>query len=365
MVAVRNRDRLSLMFIALSTSLNIKAGIAFLPSNSLGHGTTYHRALPNHARKLSPPSVVDLPRGGDSVGIGGMSSTTALNSVTVHSLVPAAVEAALQSGPYGVLALTGVASCAVVPLTLYRQGWSFSVGYGFSVFTMGLVLYNTFKIGLLSVTSPLSLLALAVMFYGARLSSFLLLREMTVPSKAEQIKSFNKSAPLKRIPFAVAVSMFYAFMTSPLMFAARGGAAATIAAGSTKSTIMNAGVTITWFGAIMEAITDYQKLLAKRANPDDESTFVGPTDGFYKLCRHPNYLAELVYWFGLTIAGSPTFGKNIIAWICSSFGLYGIYGIMTGASKRLDGKQDEKYAGQEKYDKYKSDVPASLWPWTS
>ena len=144
--------------------------------------------------------------------LSGTHSTTSLNIMSLST-----VSSALQTGPYGVLALTGVASAVVVPLTLFRQAYSFSVGYGFSVFAMGLALYNQFQIGVSS--SALSLLATAVIFYGARLGSFLLLREFTVESKRDQLKSFDKTPRLKRIPLAIAVSMFYAFMTSPLMYA--------------------------------------------------------------------------------------------------------------------------------------------------
>ena len=42
-------------------------------------------------------------------------STTALQSMSISTIT-----SALDAGPYGVLALTGVASSVIVPLTLYR-----------------------------------------------------------------------------------------------------------------------------------------------------------------------------------------------------------------------------------------------------
>ena len=47
------------------------------------------------------------------------------------------------------------------------------------------------------------------------------------------------------------------------------------------------------------------------------------------------------------------------------FGFFGIYSIMTNATKRLDAKQLDKYGGQDKYDEYVKKVKASLWPGTS
>lgn len=264
------------------------------------------------------------------------------------------VAGVLKSGPWGVMALSGIASSVVVPLTMIRQGYAFSVGYGFSVFAMGLALLQTFSIGISK--SPLLLLAMAVLFYGARLGGYLLLREWTVPSRAEQVKSFDKTPRLKRIPFAVSVSIFYAFMTSPLLYAAR-------ASPVENNLVMNIGVALAWAGAILEAIADGQKYLVKKKS-NQEDTFVGPTNGCYRLCRHPNYFGEVLYWFGLLIGGIPSFGKNAIAWVCSALGFYGIYGIMTKAAERLDGKQKEAYEGQNAYDTYTKEVTASIWPWS-
>lgn len=295
----------------------------------------------------------DLPRGGGGGTASFEPATTSTTATALPStLFPTLITSALQSGPWGVVALSAVASSVVLPLTMIRQGYSFSVGYGFSVATMGLYTMKTF--GIAPGTSPLSLLALGVVFYGVRLGAFLLLREFSVASKKEQVKSFDKTPRLKRIPLALSVSLFYAFLTSPLLYAAR--------ASGLDHPLSHVGVGVAWTGAIVEAVADAHKFLAKRAN-DDDASFVGPTGGFYRLVRHPNYFGEVVWWAGLALAGMPTFGKAPIPWICSLLGLYGIYGIMSGASKRLDGKQQEKYGGQEKYDTYRKQIPARLWPW--
>ena len=308
----------------------IQSSAAFLPLN------TATRQFPH------------LPRGGDLL-------TAATTSTAIqNSMIPTVVSSALQSGPWGVLALSGVAASVILPLTMYRQGYSFSVGYGFSVAAMGFTISKAFGI-CLATASPLSFLVLGVIFYGVRLGSFLLLRELTVESKRQQIKAFDKSPRLQRIPLAISVSIFYAFMTAPLLYAAR--------TAMEDNVVLKIGVIVAWLGAIVEAVTDGQKFLAKR-NAKDESTFVGPTGGFYRISRHPNYLGELVWWFGLSLSGVPSFGNDPIPWVCSMFGLYGIYGIMSGAAKRLDGKQQEKYAGQEKYDVYRNEVQALLWPFT-
>eukprot|EP00591_Stephanopyxis_turris_P000913 CAMPEP_0195519298 /NCGR_PEP_ID=MMETSP0794_2-20130614/14564_1 /TAXON_ID=515487 /ORGANISM="Stephanopyxis turris, Strain CCMP 815" /LENGTH=348 /DNA_ID=CAMNT_0040648423 /DNA_START=148 /DNA_END=1194 /DNA_ORIENTATION=- len=339
-------------FIILSVS---SAATAFVTPSATPFVDFAKKLHQHQHQRAFAPSNLNI-RGGDMID----STSTALNSMTIPAAATA-ISTAIKSSPVGILALSSIATAIVLPLTMIRQGYSFSVGYGFSVFTMGIALTQIFNIGLLNA-SPLSLLAGAVMFYGARLGLFLLVREWTVQSKKEQVKEFDKSPRLKRIPLAVSVSIFYAFMTSPLMFAARAAGTGAVAAGAAGDVVMKVGVALAWSGALVEAIADGQKYLVKRGN-DGGDDFVGPTGGLYKLCRHPNYFGEVLYWFGVAVAGAPSFGKNPVAWGCAVCGFYGIYGIMTGATKRLDGKQNEKYQGQESYDDYVKQVPASIWPW--
>jgi steroid 5-alpha reductase family enzyme len=262
--------------------------------------------------------------------------------------------AALQSGPFGVISMWGVASAVVVPLTMIRQGYSFSVGYGFSVMAMGLTLLRAFEP---IAPVPLAMVATTI-FYGFRLGAFLAIRNASVPSKAEQMKNFDKSPRLQRIPLALGVALFYAFMTIPALYACRAGALQGI-----PQQISMAGTALAIIGAVMEAIADGHKFWAKRRSySSNDADFVGPTGGVYQICRHPNYLGELVFWAGLFVGGAPAFGTSVIAWVASAFGLYGIYGIMSNASKRLDAKQAEKYQGQPKYEAWKASVKAELFP---
>ena len=256
---------------------------------------------------------------------------------------------ALQSGHWGIPGLWGVASAVVLPLTMYRQGYSFSVGYGFSVFAMACALYKVF--------GPSPLLS-SVLFYGFRLGSFLLLRQILSKSKAEQMKTFDKSPRLKRLPLAGSVALFYAFMVTPVLYAARAGM-------PSDNNVLLAGTILSWTGATVEAIADLHKLVRKQRSSSADSTFVGPTSGLYRLTRHPNYTGEVMFWLGLFISGVSFFGKSIEGWLCSGLGLYGIYGIMTNAAKRLDQRQKENYGGQEKFDAWRSSVKAPLFPFVN
>lgn len=273
------------------------------------------------------------------------------------------LSSSLKSGPTGVLTLWAIATSVVVPLTLYRSGWSFSIGYGFSVMTIGVTILKIFSMTAAPLSGAPLYLVTSVIFWGARLGLYLAFRNLSVNSKREQMKKVDVSPPLKRIPMAVSVALFYSFMVTPALYVARGASAA-VTQKEYLQNISMAGAGIAWFGVIFEMLADAQKYVAKIGC--DEKTFVGPTGGCFGVVRHPSYLAELMFWFGLFIGGAPSFGvtsiESIVPWVCSSVGLYGIYGIMKGATKRLEVKQKETYGGQEKYDLWRASVTSAIFP---
>ncbi|KAL3902499.1 MAG: hypothetical protein SGILL_010800 [Bacillariaceae sp.] len=285
-----------------------------------------------------------LLRGGASMA----SITTPLN------------DALLANSALGPLSLWAVASAVVLPLTIYRQGYAFSVGYGFSVAAVALYMMQAFG----ATHNPL---VVAAAFYGLRLGSYLLLRERVFPKKAAQLKEFDKSPRLKRIPFAASVSLFYAFMLTPVLYVLRASAAGDVASNS----ILKVGTGMAWGGAILEAIADYQKFFKKLKQKDKDDKFEGPTSGVYQLTRHPNYSGEVLFWVGIFVSGTPFLASagsvvnKVVGWTCSVLGVYGIVGLMSGASKRLDEKQKENYGGQEKYDSYRSSVKAPIFPFVN
>lgn len=371
-----------LAVLLLLTTFSSKKGL-------IGYVHSFHVhpiSVSSTSSRVSPPRSISSTNNNVNTGFATTTTSTISTSSTATATTTttklqmgggaafetaaSALTAALQSGPFGVAALTAVASCVVTPLTLYRQAYSFSVGYGFSVFAMGLAMVSIFGDTLTTTATasasassslaPLFLVS-ALLFYGFRLGSFLLLRELTVQSKQKQVKSFDKTPLLKRIPFSIGVSMFYAFMVTPVLYLCRCAAAAATRTTTTTTTTTNsialAGATIAWIGALMEAVTDTQKYVAKRGKDESPDLFHGPTRGLYRISRHPNYLGEIVFWSGVLVSGAPAFGKSPIAWICSSLGFVGIYKIMIGATDRLDKKQEEKYAGQPLYDDWKKAVP--------
>lgn len=302
-------------------------------------------------------SMITCLRGGG----GGGGAAAAVLETTVGS----AVAASLASGPYGVLGLAAIASAIVTPLTVYRQAYAFTVAYGLSAAAMGWALRTAF--GIVGCGGPVGSLTAAMMAYGLRLSAHLLLRELTVPSKREQLASFDKTPRLKRIPFALSVGLFYGFMASPALFLCRASAAAGGLSG-TAATAARIGGALAWFGLIVEAWTDGQKLWSKRGR-DGAMDFRGPSTWWYGVSRHPNYAAEILFWCSVLAAGLPSFfvGGGLtpatgVGLVCSVLGVFGILQVMLGATKRLEGKQDEKYGGQLPFEEWKAKTGALAPP---
>ena len=268
--------------------------------------------------------------------------------------------AGVLSSRWGVPALTGVATTVLVPLTMVRQGYVFSVGYGSAVAAIGATLLAAHRPA--PLTAPWWLAA-GLVTYGARLAAHLLVRELTVPAMAARIKAFDKSTRLQRVPFALSVALFYAMMCSPAMYALRAtpAAAACAAPGAWRGLAQRAALGGAWLGLVVEAAADAHKLVVKRRLAvRGDGTFAGPTTALYARCRHPNYLGEVLFWAGTFAAGAPAFGANAGAWLVGALGLWGIVSIMLAATARLDGNQREKYGGQPAYDAWVAQSGALL-----
>jgi len=344
----------SLLIIILAQIASTNA-FSIAPHTKPNHPTPLVKSTTTTELNSIPPATAALSHAISTLR-GGCQST-ALQTLA----------SSLRSGPFGILSLSAYALAANLPLTLYRQAYSFSVGYGFSVLSMSVALALAMRplipssiAQLFTSADPSVLLLAATMFYGLRLGSFLLMREFTVPSKAKSLKAMDKTPRPKRVVLSLNVSLFYALMTGPLMYALRSPV-------GRDNTVAMVGAGLAWFGAVLEATADLQKWLVKRGAGDEgeKREFRGPTGWSYSVVRHPNYLGEVLFWTGLFVGGAPSFGRNIIAWVGSALGLAGIWGIMTGAAKRLEGLQSESYKGQEKYDSWADRTKYPLVPFVA
>lgn len=296
---------------------------------------------------------------------------------------------ARPSGATGVFALMGIAAAILIPIAQIRNVYAISVGYGLSIAVMALTLRSVFfvsaKAPLTAATHPIGYaLVMASIFYGFRLSSYLFLRERSgwkprrKSAQTDANKQSNGPSRLSRIPFSVSLAIFYAFLSTPLYFSLlRPIATPSFASATFRQQILLGlawfGTGLGWTGAILEAVADTHKFVVKlRAALTDTGTtkegtgsiptFQSPTNGVYRITRHPSYTGEVLFWVGNFVAGIPSFGGSIVAWLCSTIGLYGIVSIMRTASRGLEERQLQRYSGNPDYETWKAKVKAPLIP---
>jgi steroid 5-alpha reductase family enzyme len=264
-----------------------------------------------------------------------------------------------------IMALYIVSCLTILPLTWYRTGYSFSIGYGLSVATMSLALVYSFSVlcnkgkSTLSILNPPSILVLVALMYGIRLATYIFIRNITVQEMRDMFKKINTTPFLKSTVMALGLSFLYTFMVTPVLFALRGP----LEAGSVWYIIQVIFTCISALGMMLEAIADQHKFEVKRKRKEKmEGKFVGPTTWSYKLCRHPNFLGELLFWFGQYGAGCVSFGTSITGWVCGSLGFCAIVFIMCGSTSRLEKKQVMNYGKDTAYTAWRENVRFALIP---
>jgi len=256
--------------------------------------------------------------------------------------------ASALSGAMAIPAAAGIVAAAGC-LAYLRQAYIFSLSYGLAMCGIGSAVL---------MASPPSLVLKAhaglVIAYGARLFGFLLWRQRFQRGYdgEARLKALDKTPKLQRTPIILSISIFYAFMSSPLVFHFQSAPLLGVAAKCSTAGSMVAAV-----GLACEAIADLQKSFFKmglRAANKPDALYTG---GLYSFSRHANYLGEMTFWLGSFIAGLPAILASGLSLHLRAFqlsvaalGLSGIFFIMLSATKRLEASQAEKY--RPSYDEY-------------
>ena len=94
-----------------------------------------------------------------------------------------------------------------------------------------------------------------------------------------------------------------------------------------------------------------------RSDPSNKDKFINT--GLWAWSRHPNYFGEIVLWIGVAVIALPVMkGWQFLTLISPVF----VYLLLTKISgiPLLENKSDEKWGGQEDYEKYKADTPVLM-----
>ena len=253
----------------------------------------------------------------------------------------------------GVGALAAVAALTILPLTaLIKQSYAFVVGCGLSMVTISLAMMSAFDLG--KPTSCLSsgncrpahLLIYACLVHGFRMASMAILRDVTAGSDPTLTgdngdTSLRPLTWLKRIPLAISVSVLYAVMMSPVLYALRGAASG--GATDNKSPVIDwIGVVVACAGMALGAVTDVYKYVAEprdiKADDFNEAAETVLNGGIaslpkgeggseqFQLARYLNIFGEGLFWVGLYLGGVSSFGGDAIAWISGTVSVVGVVG---------------------------------------
>ena len=107
------------------------------------------------------------------------------------------------------------------------------------------------------------------------------------------------------------------------------------------------------FGFIIEIVADYQKTLF-RSKPINKNKFI--TTGLWSFSRHPNYMGEIVLWFGISIMSiSSLSGIEYITLISPVF----VYLLLTKISgvNFLEESANKKWGHLDEYKDYIRKTP--------
>jgi steroid 5-alpha reductase family enzyme len=116
------------------------------------------------------------------------------------------------------------------------------------------------------------------------------------------------------------------------------------------------GALVWIFGFAIEAAADAQKNQF-RADPENRGKFIDT--GLWSWSRHPNYFGEIVLWVGVAIIALPVLRGwqwvTLISPVFVALLLTRISGVPI-----LEKRADEKWGGQEDYEKYKERTPVLI-----
>lgn len=245
------------------------------------------------------------------------------------------------------------AVCAVMcSVGFYKFVYFLSIGYGFAIAGGGIAIAVMYFVN--PTATPVLIVVLQLLLfilYGARLSGFLLMRELrnasfrkTDVAKDTLGKNSEKKMPVFVLAFIwIFVSALYVAQTSPMLFR--------IVNGSKDILLPVIGMVISILGIILESTADKQKSAQKKARPD-----MVAMKGLYKMVRCPNYFGEITFWTGVFISGISTY-STVGQWITAIVAYIAIVYIMFNGAQRLEKRQMKRYGDNREYNTYADRTP--------
>lgn len=255
--------------------------------------------------------------------------------------------AALVGWPLFALAIGGIFAIqwiAFVPAWLRRTERFFDlVGSATFIAAMLFVL-----VGCAAFDARSLLLTAMVCIWALRLGAFLTARMIRngADRRFDAIKSragiFFMAWTLQGLWVSLAAGCALAALS-----AARGGPLGPMAA---------AGASLWAVGLALEIIADEQKRRF-RARPENADRFIDT--GLWSLCRHPNYLGEIVLWCGIALVALPALSGWGYATLVSPVFVWVLLTRISGI-RLLEARGRQRWAGDPAYRAYVERTPPLL-----
>lgn len=243
--------------------------------------------------------------------------------------------------------ILAVVAAVLSSVGFYKFVYFLSIGYGFAISGIGVALIILF--GKQMQLVHLIQCALFIV-YGARLSGFLLYREI---KNAAYRKTLTEATTAeKTMPIFVKafiwlwVAALYVAQASPVFYRQYNGAG--------DSVLPWIGVCVSLIALIVETIADQQKSAQKKLEPN-----MVATKGLYKMVRCPNYFGEILFWTGVFIGGLTAL-SGWGQWLMASLAYVAIVFIMFNGAERLEKRQEGRYGNLPAYRAYADKTPIIL-----
>ncbi len=208
--------------------------------------------------------------------------------------------------------------------------------------TIALVLINP------NINDRSVLLAFLVIIWATRLGTFLFTR-IQKQGKDDRFDDIKTS-----------FTQFLLTWTLQGLWVTFTAAAAWTAMSSTETQPLSwlalAGFLVWIFGYFFELLSDAQKS-AFKADPENEGKFIN--SGLWAWSRHPNYFGEIVIWIGVAIIAFPALKGWALVALISPIWVIVQLTVISGIPM-LEKKADNRWGGQDDYEKYKKNTPVLI-----
>ena len=239
------------------------------------------------------------------------------------------------------------AAMLISAIGFYKYVYFISLGYGFSIAGLGLLMLFLFRESL-TLGTVVTCILFAV--YGCRLGGFLLVRELKSAAYNSKMKTEIKDGSTMGFGVKCAIwvtcAALYALQVLPVFYRLKNG-------GGTDGWCI-AGACVMLFGILFESASDWQKSKAKKVNPNRFCD-----TGLFKLVRCPNYLGELIFWTGVLLSGLNVL-TGVVQWVLALLGYLGIVYVMFSGARRLEVRQNKNYGADPEYQAYVKSTPIMI-----